>query len=259
MLEGGRFNTDSAALARRIEAHEKFGSKALEPWVLANLGLKEGLTVLELGCGTGKQTIPTAIAVGKAGHVLAVDISQAALDAVNERTRVLGLGRRVEVLCCGLDDLDGCLRERAVFDVVFCCFALYYAREPEKVLQIVHRALRPGGVVFFCGPASDNNLELKRFHSAVKLVQIPVAIEVSVFMEKAGPELASRIFGNVEISRFENDLRFDTPESLYSYWRSYNLYEPTMDIAFKLAAEKYFREYSFFLTTKRVIGVRSVR
>ncbi|HEX2081165.1 MAG TPA: methyltransferase domain-containing protein, partial [Longimicrobium sp.] len=81
MIEG-LFNTDTPALARRIQAHEQFGARDLNAWVFEHADLREGLHLLDLGCGTGKQAIPAAQRVGATGRVTAVDLSTEALAAV---------------------------------------------------------------------------------------------------------------------------------------------------------------------------------
>ena len=49
----GAFDTDAAALARRIDAHDRYGTRDLDPWVMEHLDLAEGQHVLELGASTG--------------------------------------------------------------------------------------------------------------------------------------------------------------------------------------------------------------
>ena len=56
----GELDTDTEALTNRINAHAAFGKRNLEEWVFALLDVRPGHNILELGCGTGKQTIPLA-------------------------------------------------------------------------------------------------------------------------------------------------------------------------------------------------------
>jgi ubiquinone/menaquinone biosynthesis C-methylase UbiE len=55
------------------------------------LRLEAGATVLELGCGTGKDAVALAHQVGKHGKVVAVDHSQAMLAQAVEETKALNL------------------------------------------------------------------------------------------------------------------------------------------------------------------------
>lgn len=53
----GNFDTDADALMKRIAAHDKFGENDLNAWVFDSAGIESGMRVLDLGCGTGKQTL----------------------------------------------------------------------------------------------------------------------------------------------------------------------------------------------------------
>jgi ubiquinone/menaquinone biosynthesis C-methylase UbiE len=256
MIEG-RFNTDTPALARRIQAHERFGARDLGTWVLEHAALAEGHAVLDLGCGTGKQSVPAAGLVGPTGRVASVDLSQEALDTLRRAADAAGVGDRVETFRCGLDEADAVLGERA-FDRVLSCYALYYVQDARALFQALLRRLRPEGTLFFCGPARANNRELKEFHHRLHGGE-PAGIAAAEFMEGEGQALARELFARVEVSTFENPLRFDSPEALYGYWSSYNLYDPALDGAFRAAAEAHFAQAEVFETVKRVIGVRAFR
>lgn len=256
MIKHGKFDTDAIALRRRIQAHEKYGSYDLNQWIFDHMELAEGLSILELGCGIGKQTLPIAHVVGKAGIVLAIDSSHEALLALAESAKQLGLDDRISLLCCGLDDLDMHLHGHA-FDRVLSSYSLYYAQYPSRVLKVVHQVLKPGGIFFFCGPAKDNNVELKQFHYALQGEQVAPEKGAGIFMEESGQQLAREFFEKVEVLAFQNPLRFDSAQALYDYWSSYNLYDVKLDAAFRSAAAKHFHAYSVFETVKRVVGAKA--
>ncbi len=190
--------------------------------------------------------------------MLAVDISAEALHVLSESARDSGLEGRITVLCAALDDLNQHVQKQD-FDVVLSCYSLYYAKDPAGVFTAVHRALKPGGIFFFCGPAKDNNLELKQFHWGLRGGGAPAETGAAVFMQETGQRLAGELFSTVEVSTFQNPLRFDSPEALYSYWSSYNLYDQKLDAAFRSAAASHFQSHSVFETIKRVIGVKAAK
>jgi len=258
-VKRGKFDTNAVALKQRIECHEKYGSYDLNQWIFDHLDLAKGLLVLDLGCGTGKQTLPLAQIIGDTGNVVALDISEEALNALSESAKDLGVERRITLLHCGLDDLAKHLHGQ-VFDRVLGCYSLYYAQYPRRVFEQVFRILKKGGIFFFCGPSKDNNLELKQFHYALRAEQVPQEAGGAVeLMEKTGQQLARELFTRVEVFTFQNPLRFDSAEALYSYWSSYNLYDEKLAADFKAAADKHFTTHSIFETIKRVVGVRAIK
>lgn len=256
MTEVGKFNTDPIALTRRIQAHEKYGLSDLNDWIFSHIDLVKGLSILDLGCGTGKQTIPIAQLIGDTGRVLAVDISEDALHTLSSVAKGLLVEKSVSVSCCGLDDIDKQLHEQS-FDRVLSSYSLYYAQNPRRVFSAVHRVLEANGIFFFCGPAKDNNLELKQFHYTLKGERVPPGQGASVFMEELGQQLAREFFDKVEVLTFQNPLHFDAPEALYDYWSSHNLYDEELDEAFRSSAAGYFQGHSVFETVKRVVGVKA--
>jgi SAM-dependent methyltransferase len=250
--------TEPAALERRIAAHERFGARDLAPWILEHLQPVPGLEVLELGCGTGQQTLPVARAIGDTGRVLAVDASSEALARLRTSAGAARIGARIELLRGDFDDLARRSCNRS-FDRVLSCYALYYARAPASVLRAVHSVLRPGGILFYCGPGRGNNAELKRLHRSIPGAHAEEEDPPTRFMEEEGPGIAAELFGAVERSTFENPLRFDSAEALHSYWSAYFLYDPQLEPGFEAAARNHFERNATFTTVKRVVGIRATK
>ena len=74
--------------------------------------VREGMTVLEPGCGMGYFTLPLARLVGPEGRVVAVEIQPKMLSALERRARKAGLLSRIELRQAradrlGVEDLAG--------------------------------------------------------------------------------------------------------------------------------------------------------
>ena len=253
----GKFNTDSKALANRIAAHDKYGSKDINEWIFKNLELGKGLSIVDLGCGTGKQTIPMAEIVGSTCNITAVDVSNESLDILINEARNKNLEKNITVLNCDLDNLNVQHLGSNKFDRVLASYSIYYSKNPEALFETIQTGLKPGGLFFFCGPSAENNGELKKFIASIKNSPVEKAASGADFMENTGQELARNMFNSVEISIFDNPLKFDTPDSLYRYWSSYNLYDEKLDSAFQEAANEHFKTSDYFITYKRVLGVKA--
>jgi ubiquinone/menaquinone biosynthesis C-methylase UbiE len=258
MAISGNFNTDSKALENRINAHSKFGSKDINDWIFENLEVSEGYSIVDLGCGTGKQTLPMAEAVGDKGKIIAVDISKDSLDVLSKEAKKKSVNERIKLVHCGLDELQNNLDENA-YDRILSSFSLYYSKNPKEVFLTIKNSLKKGGIFFFCGPSPENNSELKMFHQKLKEVNNVSKSEGALFMENVGQPLVKDLFGNLSINNFENTLRFDSAEALYTYWSSYNLYDPDIDKKFQTAAIEHFKTNNFFETKKRVIGIKVIK
>jgi len=130
-----------APLRRLIERPERM----LGPLV------REGMTVLEPGCGMGYFTLPLARMVGPEGLVLAVDLQEKMLAQLRRRAREAGLERRIQTRLCREDSLDlDDLAGRA--DLAVTIHMLHETPRPRDFLEQVCRTLAPGGRLLVVEP-----------------------------------------------------------------------------------------------------------
>ncbi len=249
MSQIGRFDTDTAALRARIAAHERFSSGDMTGWALEQLGAGAGDRVLDVGAGTGQQTLRLA---GSVEVVLAVDASAESLALLAAEAPA-----NVTTLAGRFDELAARPCERR-FTRAVSCYALYYADDERAVLARVRELLEPGGVLFFCGPSFRNNAELRELHWGAAGREAPGPTPAATFMERTGPSICAELFAEVERMGFENPMRFDSAEALLDYWRNYNLHDPALEEPFAEAARAHFEAHDEFVTAKRVVGIRAV-
>ena len=70
---------------------------------LKKIPLKEGMVVVDYGCGPGRYTVPISKLIGPTGKVFAVDIHELAIEAVKKKIGKLGLKNVVPILAQGYD------------------------------------------------------------------------------------------------------------------------------------------------------------
>ena len=133
-------------------------------WIVATLPVPPGGRWLSLGCG-GAETEVRAASLGRFASMLALDLSEASLEAARERARKAGVGT-IDFRAADLNDLH--LPEEE-FDVVLMCMSLHHVKALEETLARVSRALRPTGVFLvneYVGPSQfqfgDLQLEVTR-------------------------------------------------------------------------------------------------
>ncbi len=107
--------------------------------LVAQLGITQGLTVLDLGCGDGTTAIPEA----KLGaDVVGVDIARNLVEAGNIRAKNEGL------MNCTFQEGDATdlqeLKDQR-FDLVVSIFGAMFAPKPFDVAREMVRVTRPGG------------------------------------------------------------------------------------------------------------------
>lgn len=113
--------------------------------IVRNLNLsKPGMSIADFGCGAGYFSIPLARLVRPRGEVFAVDILDAALDAVRSRAKSEGLFN-INIIKGDLEKERGSDLKDESQDVVFVSNTLYQARDKEAVAEEARRVLKHAG------------------------------------------------------------------------------------------------------------------
>ena len=108
-------------------------------------GLEPGMTVLEVGPGSGTYTMAAARRVGDEGRVVTIDIEPKMIDRVNRRAvaeEVLNIEARVE-------DVYDLPFEEGTFDAAYMIAVIGEIPDPARAIREVCRVLEPGGTLAF--------------------------------------------------------------------------------------------------------------
>lgn len=234
------------------------GAADLNGWITRQLGIRAGENILDIGCGNGKRTLSLARAAGETGYVLAIDRSFENLSTLSQQSLDAGLERRIRLLQINLDEFEGYLREDD-FDRALASRALYHLKRPQAAFNAIHLALKPGGTLLFYGPTRRDHAELKRFHADLCGEMSPTENRELSFIEGAGLQYVRDFFAQVEVARFEQPLRFETPDMLHACWRVSRLYDEALEQRFQQAAARHFAHHAVFETVQRVVGIRAIK
>ena len=113
--------------------------------LLSDAGIGPGMTVLDVGCGTGDVTLLVADLVGPSGAVVGVDQSGPVLETARARTGALPHVRFVQA------DVAAYVHDEPLDAVVGRC-VLTHVREQAHVLARLAGHVRAGGVIAFGEP-----------------------------------------------------------------------------------------------------------
>jgi len=256
-----QFYSSIAALTQSPQSPTVYAEReATDPntWLMDQLQPRVGDSILNIGCSNGKQALAVARRVGDTGYLLAVDRSYRALSALSQRSQEQGLEHRIRFLYLNLDELTGHLRPDD-FDRALSARALSHVKQPQVVFHAIYEALKPGGVFFFYGPSRKDLVELRLFIAALDQERPPQENKELLFIEKIGLPHVRDVFPRVEITQFENPLRFNSPDDLFARWYESALYEEELENAFRRAAVRHFQSHAVFETAQRFVGVRATK
>jgi ubiquinone/menaquinone biosynthesis C-methylase UbiE len=109
--------------------------------ILAAAAVQPGMSVADIGAGTGLFTMMFAEAVKPGGRVYAIDISQAFIDYIRQTAQAR---KRTNITAIVGDGTEVPLPEASV-DLVFMSDVYHHFEHPGQTLASIRKALRPGG------------------------------------------------------------------------------------------------------------------
>jgi ubiquinone/menaquinone biosynthesis C-methylase UbiE len=209
------YQETSKDLKTRIDIHQKYGGRDIDAWMLETIDPKPGIRILDVGCGSGKQCKAFHAYLGGDLKMTGVDISAELLADAEELNESLGNPFTIQEM-----DFDKPFPfPDDSFDLVTCCFAIYYASDIPFTIGEMHRVLSPGGQLFTTGPMPENK---QLFYDVIK-----EATETPIPPMPGSSRYASEIldtvkslFSSTDLHIFENPLAFDDPEPFLSYTRA---------------------------------------
>ncbi len=114
----------------------------------------EGTTVLDLGCGTGRDAFILSQIVGEKGRVIGVDMTDEQLSVANQYVgwHMDKFGYKepnVEFKKAYIEDLKTAGIEDNSIDIVISNCVINLSPDKEKVFKEIYRVLKPGGELYF--------------------------------------------------------------------------------------------------------------
>jgi len=117
--------------------------KILKPYI------REGMTVLDMGCGPGFFAVPAAEMVGESGKVIAADLQQGMLDKLREKIKHLDVRNRILLHKCPENSIG--VAEKV--DLFLAFQVVHEVMDPESFFKEVKSMLKPGGVLYIIEPS----------------------------------------------------------------------------------------------------------
>ena len=133
--------------------------------MLANLGLRPGQTVCDLGCGNGYHTLPMAKIVGAEGVVLGVDVQPEMLEYLRDRMEIQGVDNVIPIL----GSFHHPRLPHGQLDLVLMVDVYHEFSHPEQMLAAIRKSLKPKGVVVLVEyREEDPDVPIKPLHKMSK-------------------------------------------------------------------------------------------
>ena len=123
----------------------------------------EGMKILDLGSGSGRDCFITSKLVGQEGEVIGIDMTREQLDIANKHidyhTEKFGFRyANVKFLQGNIETLDQLDIEPESFDIIISNCVINLATDKSKVLKDAYNLLKPGGEMYFSDVYCDRRI-----------------------------------------------------------------------------------------------------
>lgn len=214
--------TVTAFLEKRIEINRAYSSANFDAWLMQRLAVEPGEDILDVGCGSGAQTIPFAGIVGPTGSVSALDISAESVALLRSR---LPAGAKVQAAASDMGELMNLIAN--VFTVkryalVHSSYALYYSSQRMRVLDVMRGVLKEGGRCAVFTPNEPHGLVTL----AARFSDVPATVTESL---RFGPAVLQSYFATNflrhDVHYFHNVVTVPSADVLIEFYRQTTYYD----------------------------------
>lgn len=155
--------------------------KILKPYI------KEGMTVLDLGCGPGFFSVELAQMVGLSGKVIAADLQKGMLEKLKEKINGTELENRITLHKCEEEKIG--LAEKVDFVLTF--YVVHEIPSQDKLFTEIETILKPKGQILIVEPpfhvsmsAFENTIQKARAVGFTEIERPNVMFNKAVVLRK---------------------------------------------------------------------------
>lgn len=204
-----QYNT-ADKLNTRISIHSKYSTnkQGFGNWVTSHYRIREGMSVLELGCGTGDMWAGKQDMISRCSRFILSDFSEGMLNKARETLRdYSGIEYRVI-------DIQDIPFEDGTFDVVIANMMLYHVPDLSCGLREVSRVLKEDGT-FFCATYGENGM-MEYIYSLFRDHQVQNQVNRNFTLQN-GEEKLRPFFSEIQKDLYVDALEVTNVEDMVDY------------------------------------------
>ncbi len=194
-------------LESRISLHEKYSTNKMGwfNWLFSNYDIKQGDSILELGCGNGRLWEDHLSELPEGVKLVLSDFSETMVETASE---LIGHAGQVDYRAIDVQDIPF---PDSSFDIVIANMMLYHVPDIDKGLSEIKRVLKPGGR-FYCATFGQNDIG-----GFVKdALHIPRVNRAKFTLQK-GEECLKPHFNEIDKRLYEDSLEVTDTMDLIEY------------------------------------------
>lgn len=205
---------DDANISARIRLHNDYSinPEGWYPWLFRQMELKNGMKVLEVGCGIGTLWQKNRDRIPEDISILLSDKSEGMLRDAARLTKNDVRFTVKQFDCAVIPYADH------TFDAVIANHVLFYCDDLDAALKEIRRVLKTDGKLFASTYSREHMKEIRQlvqdFNPQIRLSEEPL---YEVFGMANGEEKLKPFFSSVELRRYEDAIETEDAGCLISY------------------------------------------
>jgi len=132
--------------ASRLEG--RFRRLIHNPKKILSKHVKEGMAVLDFGCGPGFFSVEAAKMVGESGKVISVDLQQSMLNKLTYKIKGSELEDRIKLHKCEADSIG----IKVSVDFFLAFYVIHEVMNKRKLFEQIITLLKPNGTIYIAEP-----------------------------------------------------------------------------------------------------------
>lgn len=224
-----------ASLSTRLDLNKKYQSRDFQQWLMTRLAVGPGENVLDVGCGTGAQSLRFLEAVGQTGSVSSCDISAESIDVLVAQS---SNDPRLQALTADMADLPSLIATEFLhktFTLAHSAYSLYYSPQRDSVLRTMAESLHSSGRVAIFTPISPHGM----VDLAAQFSDIPEAVhDVLTAYPAHLQELFREMFWDVRIDLFQSEMRVTSVEDFMDFYKATTYYSEAAEDSIRTYATR---------------------
>lgn len=209
------------------------------------IGVRQGMTVIDAGCGQGGFTVSLAKIVGKHGKMLSVDISNEYLKDFMENLDKQGLKNRATFVQADVADLKGVVSNEFA-DMVVSYRFLEELKHPEDMFKIVKEMVRitkDGGKICLIELSTETRNGAEENYIRLHAESGDSFFEPSEIMEA----MKEAKLSDIKIDKFEPNIWFSPELAKQTIESAQIWFTPNVEKKLGSLVDKYGMKYSELL------------
>ena len=208
----------------RLELNKRYQSRNFSSWLRNHLAIRNGERILDVGCGTGAQTLFMLEDVGISGSVVALDISGESIESLLRESKEPGYSH-LTAFQLDMGDLTNKLTNEfsnSHFTLAHSSYAIYYSSKRLQVLNEMQSRLTSDGRLAIFTPCEPHGMV--EFVSKYHRIPEPVIDSLKFGTDILIP-LFREAFWNLQVHFFQSYLKVTSAEDFITFYQATTYYD----------------------------------